>query len=135
MQSIPCCLCGRKLEKRTSKKGKPYFVCDPCGIQVFVRRKQGIERLEEFFRNAEKADIPYKQHAQHFHEIQAVLREIDDVKTEINKIGISYFFDDEKLRVRKLLKTQVENLFFKLKEFIGEKEVIERRSLRNREKN
>src|SRR5439155_20869134 len=125
MHCIPCLLCGKELEKRiTKKKGKPYFVCDPCGIQLFIRRKQGIERLEEFFRNAEKAEIPYKQHAQHFHEMQAILKEIDDVKTEINKIGISYFFDDEKLRVRKLLKTQVENLFFELKEFIGGKEVI-----------
>ena len=117
MQSLPCFLCGRKLEKRTSKRGKPYFVCDFCGIQLFIRRKQGIERLENFFANAEKAEIPYKQHTQNFHEMQAILKEIDDVKGELNKIGISYFFDDDKLRVRNSLRTRIGNLFFQLEEF------------------
>jgi hypothetical protein len=117
MHSLPCFLCGRKIEKRTSKRGKPYFVCDFCGIQLFIRRKQGIERLEEFFRNAEKAEIPYKQHAQHFHEMQAILKEIDDVNEEIKKIGASYFFNDEKLRIRNSLRTLRENLFFQLDQF------------------
>jgi hypothetical protein len=123
MSFLPCILCGRRLEKRTSRKNeKPYFVCDPCGIQLFIRRKQGIERLEEFFRNAEKAEIPYKQHAQHFHEMQAILKEIDDVKTELDKIGISYFFDDEKLHVRNLLRTQLKNLFLDLEDFTTREE-------------
>jgi len=123
MHCIPCLLCGKELEKRiTKKKGKPYFVCDPCGIQLFIRRKQGIERLEEFFRNAEKADIPYKQHAQHFHEMQAILKEIDDVNGEIDKMGLSFFFSDEKLRIRNSLRTQRENLFFELEQFTKRKE-------------
>ena len=42
MQFLPCFLCGAKLEKRTDKNSKPYFVCNPCGIQLFVRRKHGI---------------------------------------------------------------------------------------------
>ena len=100
MQSIPCFLCGRQLEKRTSgKNGKPYFVCDPCGIQFFIRGKQGIERLEQFFKNAEKAEVPYRQHAQNFHEMQAILKEIADVESEIAKLGF-FFLDDDKLRTR-----------------------------------
>jgi len=117
MQILPCFLCGRKLEKRTTKRGKPYFVCDRCGIQLFIRGRQGIERLEEFFRNAEKAEVPYKQHAQHFHEMQAILKEIDDVQQEIDKLGASYFFNDDKLRIRNSLKTLRENLFFQLEQF------------------
>lgn len=117
MSFLPCILCGRKLEKRISKKGKPYFVCDQCGIQTFVRGKQGIERLNQFFNNADKAQIPYKQHAQHFHEMQAILKEIDDVNEEIRKIGASYFFNDEKLRIRNSLRTLRENLFFQLDQF------------------
>jgi DNA-directed RNA polymerase subunit RPC12/RpoP len=122
MSFLPCILCGKRLEKRMSRYGKPYFVCDPCGIQLFVRRRQGIDRLEEFFRNAEKAEIPYKQHAQHFHEMQAILKEIDDVNGEIRKIGASYFFNDAKLRIRNSLRTQRENLFFQLDEFTKRKE-------------
>jgi hypothetical protein len=122
MSAILCFLCWKKLHERTSKRGKPYFVCDICGIQLFIRGKQGIERLKEFFRNAEKAEIPYRQHAQHFHAMQAILKEIDDVKTEIDNIGVSYFFDDEKLRVRNLLRTQLNNLFFDLEQFVRRKE-------------
>ena len=86
MPFLPCILCGRKLEKRTSKKnGKPYFVCDPCGIQLFIRRKQGIELLEETFRNLEKAQIPFRIHAHNLYEIQAQIKEIDGVKAEKEK--------------------------------------------------
>ena len=30
-----------------SQRGKPYCVCDSCGIQLFVRGKLGIARLKE----------------------------------------------------------------------------------------
>jgi hypothetical protein len=41
-----CFLCGEEIEVKNSKKGKPYFICDPCGLQAFVRRERGIERLK-----------------------------------------------------------------------------------------
>jgi DNA-directed RNA polymerase subunit RPC12/RpoP len=124
MQFIPCFLCGRKLEKRTSKAGKPYFVCDPCGIQIFVRRMKGIELLEEAFRNIEKAQIPYSVHAQHLHQIQALIKEVDGVNAEIDKLGISYFFNDEKLRIRNALKTQRNNLLCQLEQMTKEDEEL-----------
>src|SRR6266699_1964003 len=94
MPFLPCLLCGNKLEKRTDKNGKPYFVCDPCGIQLFVRRKQGIELLEEVFRNIRRA--------------------------EISKIGF-FFLSDEESRIRNALKTRLDNLLSQLDE-MAEKE-------------
>lgn len=44
---VKCFLCGRWPDVRISKKGRPYFVCDPCGMQVFVRGDKGIERLKK----------------------------------------------------------------------------------------
>jgi predicted RNA-binding Zn-ribbon protein involved in translation (DUF1610 family) len=44
---FPCPLCGAGLPIRTSKRQKPYFICDLCGVQTFVRRKEGIARLNE----------------------------------------------------------------------------------------
>jgi hypothetical protein len=117
MSFLPCILCGRKLEKRISRKnGKPYFVCDPCGIQLFIRRQQGIEKLEELFKNIEKAQIPLRVHARHLNEIQALLKEIEGVKAEIEKLGAPLFMGDHKLRVRNSLKAQLNNLFFKLEQ-------------------
>ena len=40
-----CPLCQKELEIKVSKKQKPYCVCLDCGIQLFVRGKEGINRL------------------------------------------------------------------------------------------
>ena len=117
MRFIPCLLCGQKLEKRTSKNGKPYFVCDSCGVQVFVRRKDGIERLDELMRAVEKNAIPFQQHAHRLCEIQAILSDIRGTKLEIEKlegeIGI-FFTDPDKIRACKSLKTRLETLHCEL---------------------
>ena len=123
MSFLPCILCGRKLGKRISKKnGKPYFVCDPCGIQLFIRRQQGIQRLEQVFKNIEKADIPFRVHARRLYEIRALLKEIEGVKDEVEKLGSRFFMSDHKLRVRNSLKAQLDNLFYELEQMAKEKE-------------
>jgi hypothetical protein len=61
MQFLPCLLCTAKLEKRIDKNGKPYFVCNPCGIQFFIRRQHGIDLLEKLIRDCQKNEIPFKQ--------------------------------------------------------------------------
>ncbi len=113
MPFIPCILCGYKLEKRVDKNSKPYFICDPCGIQLFVRRKRGMELLNEAFRNLDKAQVPFTVHARNLHEIRALIKEIDGVKAEIDKIG-SFFLSDEESRIRKALKTKLNNLLGQL---------------------
>ena len=120
MPFLPCLLCGNKLEKRIDKNRKPYFVCDPCGIQLFVRRKRGMDLLEEAFRNLEKAQLPFTVHARNLHEIRALIKEIDGVKAEISKIG-SFFLSDEELRIRNALKAKLDNLLSQL-EKMAEKE-------------
>ena len=112
------------MEKRTDKNGKPYFVCDPCGIQLFVRRKQGIGLLEEVFRNIRRAAIPFRVHAKNLHEIRALIKEIGEVKTEINKIGF-FFLSVEETRIRNALKTRLDNLLSQLDE-MAEKESAKR---------
>ena len=48
-KKFPCPICGEKLDIRTDKKEKPYMVCEPCGVQVFVRNRRGIEKLAAKF--------------------------------------------------------------------------------------
>lgn len=43
---LRCPLCAEAQEIRTSKTGKPYIVCDDCGVQLFVRGSRGQRRLE-----------------------------------------------------------------------------------------
>ena len=48
------------------------------------------------------------------------------VKAEIEKLGISYFFNDEKLSIRNSLKTQLQKLLFELEQMTKEEEKKEK---------
>jgi hypothetical protein len=37
---------------RKTKKGKPYVICNPCGLQMFVRVESGIQRFERLVADA-----------------------------------------------------------------------------------
>jgi transcription elongation factor Elf1 len=54
---FPCCICGQPREVRTTKKGKPYLHCDPCGLQMFVRIEPGIRRFEALIADAEGNNV------------------------------------------------------------------------------
>jgi hypothetical protein len=118
MQSLPCLLCVAKLEKRIDKNGKPYFVCNPCGIQLFIRRKNGIELLDRLLRDVARNEIPFRQRAEQLFQIQALLTEIDGIKKQIDRVKsqTSFLFPDkDKARTCNLLKTKLRNLFAELK--------------------
>jgi hypothetical protein len=117
MPSIPCILCGKQLERRTDKNGKSYFTCDPCGTQYFIRRKQGIEKLERLMSELNKHGVLIRANAQTLYEIQAILSEIEGLKSEIEKLGgqLDYFFPDaDKVEARNLLKTRIQTLLSEL---------------------
>jgi DNA-directed RNA polymerase subunit RPC12/RpoP len=61
MPYIRCFLCAENLDQRTSDKGKPYFVCDACGVQIFIRKKQGIERLQNFVSQVQAEQVPTRE--------------------------------------------------------------------------
>lgn len=123
MPFLPCILCGEKLEQRTDKNGKFYFTCDPCGTQHFIRRKQGIEKLEQLISELNKREIPFHTHAQHLYEVQAILSEIDGLKSEIDKLGV-FLLDEDKLRIRKSLKTRIQGLLADLQTLAKRKNEI-----------
>jgi hypothetical protein len=55
-KTITCFLCGTVKDIKNSKKGKPYFICEPCGLQVFIRREKGVELLREFLATGKKPE-------------------------------------------------------------------------------
>lgn len=86
---------------------------------MFVRRKQGIEKLNELLRAAEKNYIPFQQAAEHLYKVQALLSEIDGTKKQIETLNdeIGFFFaDNDKLRARDSLKARLEALLKQLDE-------------------
>ena len=119
MPQIPCFLCGKQLTKRIDKNEKPYFICDPCGAQIFVRRRQGIDNLSELIRTLRGRDLPFREHAQVLYQIQAVLAEIRGIKKEIKTLDsvFSVFSNDkDRRRTRKLLRARIDHLLSELEE-------------------
>lgn len=53
---IPCFLCGKSICVKLTKNDKPYFICDDCGLQVFVRYKPGIRILKRLLRTISDDD-------------------------------------------------------------------------------
>jgi len=44
-------------EVRLTKKSKPYLICDPCGIQLFIRGRVGLERFGTLLERATTESI------------------------------------------------------------------------------
>jgi ssDNA-binding Zn-finger/Zn-ribbon topoisomerase 1 len=45
------------LDVRQTKKKKPYVICDPCGVQLFVRSKAGMRSFEQLVSDSEQRNI------------------------------------------------------------------------------
>jgi DNA-directed RNA polymerase subunit RPC12/RpoP len=121
---IPCFLCSQELAQRKDKHSKPYFVCDPCGVQIFIRGRQGIKNLDQLLATLREHDFPFREHAAALYEIQALLTEIRGIKEEISKLDglLEIFSDDEfKKRARKLLNKRIENLLRRLQQIAEDK--------------
>ena len=112
-KQFPCPVCGDALQLKIACTGKPYCHCDQCGIQLFFRKKNGIQRLKEmqaanvFTYGACRATILYnrlqqlKQHKGRLEDrqgmifrdkdldsaVQAVDAEIDGVRSELAELS------------------------------------------------
>ncbi len=54
---FPCPVCKEALEVRRTKKGKPYVVCNSCGIQLFVRVQAGIDAFNLLVERADRKGV------------------------------------------------------------------------------
>jgi len=123
MPVLPCFLCGKELDQRTDKNRKSYFVCDGCGMQIFVRRAQGMENLDRLICELKKREFPFRQHAQTLFEIRAILQELDGIEQEKekldNSIGIFSSPSKEKQRAKELLEKRSQTLLDQLERIAG----------------
>jgi len=54
---FPCPVCLKPLDVRTSKRDKPYVICSPCGVQMFIRERAGIATFERLVEQGLKSDV------------------------------------------------------------------------------
>lgn len=119
MSTIPCFLCGKALGIRTDKNGKRYVVCEPCGIQCFVRRAAGIRLLEKLASELAKRRTVFEAGGQALYQVQATLRELDGVQDEIKKLEPRtgwLFGDDAAIRAKEALEKRARALSKRLQE-------------------
>lgn len=109
-QSIPCFLCHDPVVIKRDKNQKPYFICHECGIQAFIRRKQGIRLLKKLQDNA-------------FFNLELIqlTRELSLLKIEKNKIvsqqGIPGLFapDEALIKAEEALDQKIQIITGKIK--------------------
>lgn len=83
---IPCFLCGNGLEVKNSKRGKPYFICEPCGVQVFIRREKGISRLNELLKSIGKNAVNYSGAQGRVFDLVAQINRLAELKGKLKEI-------------------------------------------------
>jgi len=54
---FPCPVCMKPLDVRTSKRKKPYVICSPCGVQMFIRERAGIVAFESLVEQGHKENV------------------------------------------------------------------------------
>lgn len=54
---FPCPVCTQAREVRVTKKDKPYVICDPCGVQIFVRGPAGIEEFNRLLKHTNNENL------------------------------------------------------------------------------
>lgn len=111
--ALPCPVCSERLPVRVAKSKKPYFVCEGCGMQLFVRRRDGIESLSHLLRELTESDEQLGRGAAVAGEIQAALMEVRAVKAELEKFENPHG-DRVLLRVRAVLRVRLRTAIQKL---------------------
>jgi hypothetical protein len=115
--TLPCFLCGEELAIRTDKNSKRYIICNLCGLQAFVRKKDGIKRLEKLASEIRGARLYFQNAQREVLALQAVIKEIDEIKHEIaqteKRIGI-LFPDPDLVRVKEALEHKLQSCLQRL---------------------
>lgn len=117
LEFFPCFLCGELLEIKTSIRNKPYFICDSCGVQAFIRREKGIERLEYLIsennfdpeKNNKKTPEKILLWINQLEKLQAKLKEIEDKEW--------IFTDKKQEEIKKIILKEIQ----KIEKKIGKK--------------
>lgn len=115
---IPCFLCGNQIEVKNTIKGKPYFICDPCGLQAFIRRGKGTERLREWMEG--KGEVFKKRSGGQILELITQLEEVKAKLGEVeDKTGI--FPNEDTKLIISALEAEIEGIKDRIKQGLKRK--------------
>lgn len=95
---FPCLLCGNGLPVKTSSRNKPYFVCEQCGVQIFIRYPAGIRVLKRLLNRLGDGPISVSgEGPERTHAVIALVNRLLHLQTtleEIEKRESAFGFSD-----------------------------------------
>ena len=110
-QTIPCFLCYQPVDVRRDKHQKPYFVCEGCGIQAFIRRTKGMLLLKKLrdksFLNLEVIQLS--------RELRFLKNEGDKLSSQRGPLGI-FAPDSELIKAEQVINQKIKVIADKIKE-------------------
>ncbi|MGD1019616.1 MAG: hypothetical protein ABSA12_09880 [Verrucomicrobiia bacterium] len=122
---IPCFLCGNGLEVRTSKRRKPYFICDPCGVQVFIRREGGIARLDKLLQSVSGLTVDFSNAQGGVANLLGQINQLAELKAKLvevqNRQGFMEFLtgDGSMALAEKAIKKEIAEIETRLQVFLS----------------
>lgn len=123
ISEFPCFLCGKGVDLRRDKNGKLYFICEPCGLQAFIRRRAGMNRIVALGKEMKRTGAPMQLGQGQFFSFQREVAEIEGLREEISRVDakIGLFFPDENLvRIKKALVNRLENAIKEIEKLANE---------------
>ena len=105
IEYFPCPVCFEMLDVRHDKNSKPYCVCNACGVQLFIRGKNGIKKLKNLI-----SDYIYKVKSQKLIEL---IDYYDRLKEQLTKVVAKkpFFGEDKDLNIQeKVIRKQLKSL-------------------------
>lgn len=109
-ENIPCFLCGDFQKLLLSKNNKPYFICNICGVQAFIRKEDGILRLKDLINDHSLYKKIYLPGL--FLNNSALFRlkeRIKLIKEELSKFGL-HSFTFKELELEKTFRSKLKRL-------------------------
>lgn len=119
---FPCFLCGQILKVKMTKNNKPYFICDLCGMQTFVRFKTGIKKLQNVLMDLAEGLTGFLPQQKHTHEILSTVSTLNELEKKLielkdNKsIGDYLFPDGDKEMAQNTLESEIKKARRRLKQ-------------------
>ena len=91
---FPCPICFEMFEIKYDKNSKPYLQCNDCGVQLFVRGKEGIKKFKNLI-----SDYNYKFKSQKLIELIDYFEKLEKKLAEI-EAKKPFFGENEDLNIQ-----------------------------------
>jgi len=108
-KDFPCPTCAEPKVVNLTKKEKPYYFCDDCGVQVFIRGKNGIKNLLSLRLAGLNKILDLKNLDKLYSAINIFIK-INNLSLKFQELDSIFFISKEEKELKNILKSNIEDL-------------------------